>query len=109
MIYPQEMLVSAKKKPWMFEIFSICLGGLSKVAIKSIFFSHLGENKLVDFTSGVVNTSEEIGELAIKYGLVERPTTMSYTYKDYKWVGAGNRLDRRLRRPAGVATTRRCC
>lgn len=25
-IYPQEMLVSAKKKPWMFEIFSINLG-----------------------------------------------------------------------------------
>ena len=23
-IYPQEMLVSAKKKPWMIEIFSIC-------------------------------------------------------------------------------------
>jgi hypothetical protein len=36
-IYPQEMLVSAKKKPWMFEIFSINLGRLSPVAIKSIF------------------------------------------------------------------------
>ena len=24
-IYPQEMLVSAKKKPWMFEIFSIVI------------------------------------------------------------------------------------
>jgi hypothetical protein len=36
-IYPQEMLVSAKKKPWMFEIFSINLGHLSPVAIKSIF------------------------------------------------------------------------
>jgi hypothetical protein len=31
------MLVSAKKKPWMFEIFSINLGHLSPVAIKSIF------------------------------------------------------------------------
>jgi hypothetical protein len=31
------MLVSAKKKPCMFEIFSICLGGLSPVTIKSIF------------------------------------------------------------------------
>jgi hypothetical protein len=36
-IYPQEMLVSAKKKPWMIEIFSIYPGGLSPVAIKSIF------------------------------------------------------------------------
>lgn len=43
----------------------------------------------VDFTKGVVNSHEEIGELAIKYGIVERPTTMSYTYKDFKWVGAG--------------------
>jgi len=37
MIYPHEMLVSAKKKPWMFEIFSIYLGCPSSVAIKSIF------------------------------------------------------------------------
>ena len=36
-IYPQEMLVSAKKKPWMIEIFSICWHPLSLVAIKSIF------------------------------------------------------------------------
>jgi hypothetical protein len=36
-IYPQEVLVSAKKKPWMFEIFSINVGHLSPVAIKSIF------------------------------------------------------------------------
>ena len=45
-IYPQEMLVSAKKKPWMFEIFSICLGGLSKVAIKSIFLSNPSNKEL---------------------------------------------------------------
>jgi hypothetical protein len=36
-IYPQEMLVSAKKKPWMIEIFSINLRYLSHVEIKSIF------------------------------------------------------------------------
>ena len=36
-IYPQGVLVSAKKKPWMFEIFSICQHPLSLVAIKSIF------------------------------------------------------------------------
>jgi hypothetical protein len=35
-IYPQEMLVSAKKKPWMFEIFSINMKHRSPVAIKSI-------------------------------------------------------------------------
>jgi len=36
-IYPQEVLVSAKKKPWMFEIFSINMGHLFPVPIKSIF------------------------------------------------------------------------
>jgi hypothetical protein len=36
-IYPQVVLVSAKKKPWMFEIFSINLGYLFPVPIKSIF------------------------------------------------------------------------
>jgi hypothetical protein len=41
------MLVSAKKKPWMFEIFSICLGGLSKVAIKSIFLGIPTNNQLL--------------------------------------------------------------
>jgi len=36
-IYPQVMLVSAKKKPWMFENFSIYLLPIYHVAIKSIF------------------------------------------------------------------------
>ena len=35
-IYPQAMLVSAKKKPWMFEIFSIKNGTLAAVDIKVI-------------------------------------------------------------------------
>lgn len=43
----------------------------------------------IDFTKGIHNAFEEIGELAIQYDIVLRPTTMSYTYKDYKWVGAG--------------------
>jgi hypothetical protein len=41
------MLVSAKKKPWMFEIFSICGCPLSKVAIKSIFLGIQTNNKLL--------------------------------------------------------------
>jgi hypothetical protein len=35
-IYPQAMLVSAKKKPWMFEIFSIYHRTLNAVDIKAI-------------------------------------------------------------------------
>ena len=42
----------------------------------------------VDFTKGVVNLEQEIGQLAINYDIVLRPTTMSYTYGDHKWVGA---------------------
>lgn len=47
----------------------------------------------VDFTKGIIDTHEEIGELAIQYGIVERPTSMSYVYKDNKWVGAGKFSD----------------
>jgi len=35
-IYPQAMLVSEKKKPWIFEIFSIKNRTLTAVAIKAI-------------------------------------------------------------------------
>lgn len=42
----------------------------------------------VDFTTGVANVYEEIGELAINYGIVSRPTNVSYVYGDQKWVGA---------------------
>jgi len=45
-IYPQEMLVSAKKKPWMFGIFSINLSQLSHVEIKSIFLSNPSNKEL---------------------------------------------------------------
>jgi recombination protein RecA len=47
----------------------------------------------IDFTSGVHNAFEEIGNLAIKYDIVERPTSMSYVYGDYKWVGAGKFME----------------
>jgi hypothetical protein len=42
----------------------------------------------VDFNTGVINLHEEIAQLAIKYDVVKRPTSMSYEYKDQKWVGA---------------------
>jgi len=52
-IYPHEMLVSAKKKPWMFEIFSICHYPLSKVAIKSIFLGIPTNKELLMAQMGV--------------------------------------------------------
>jgi recombination protein RecA len=41
----------------------------------------------VMFATGVINLHEEILDLAIQYGIVERPTTVSYTYKDQTWRG----------------------
>lgn len=42
----------------------------------------------IDFTKGIHNAHEEIGDLAIKYDIVQRPTNVSYVYGDNKWVGA---------------------
>ena len=41
----------------------------------------------VRFDQGIVDTHEETAELALKYNIVEKPSTMSYQYKDAKWVG----------------------
>lgn len=41
----------------------------------------------INYTEGVINHNVEIGDLAIKYGVVERPTNTSYVYGDKKWVG----------------------
>jgi recombination protein RecA len=42
------------------------------------------------YTVGVVNKHKEIGSLAIKYGVVERPNTKSYVYGGQNWVGKDN-------------------
>lgn len=44
----------------------------------------------LNYTQGVVDHHIEIGELAIKYGVVSKPTNTSYVYGDYKWVGKDN-------------------
>jgi len=42
------------------------------------------------YESGVVEHNVEIGQLAIKYDLVQRPNNKSYIYKDKTWVGKDN-------------------
>lgn len=44
----------------------------------------------ISYTQGVVNHHVELADLAIKYGVVERPTNSSYVYGDQKWVGKEN-------------------
>lgn len=44
----------------------------------------------INYTEGVINHHVEIGDLAIKYGVVKRPTNSSYVYGDNKWVGKDN-------------------
>ena len=41
----------------------------------------------VNFSIGVVDQHEEIAQLAMDYNIIDKPTSMSYTYGDRKWVG----------------------
>jgi hypothetical protein len=47
----------------------------------------------VGYLEGVINRHMEIGELAIKYGVIQRPTNTTYVYNDKKWVGRENFLN----------------
>jgi len=44
----------------------------------------------LDYFNGVINKNIEIGELAIKYGIVDRPNNRTYKYNDNTWVGKDN-------------------
>ena len=46
----------------------------------------------IKYVSGIVNRHLEIGELAIKYNVVERPNNVMYEYGDQKWKGRDNFL-----------------
>lgn len=45
------------------------------------------------FTQGIIDTFEEIGQLALDYNIVEQPTSMSYQYGEQKWVGRNKYLE----------------
>lgn len=47
----------------------------------------------VEFDRGVVDKEDEWFELAIQYGVVQRPTVQSYTFGDSKWVGREKALE----------------
>lgn len=47
-------------------------------------------NFSLHYESGVAEHSMEIGTLAIKYGIVERPNNKSYIYNGKTWVGKEN-------------------
>lgn len=54
----------------------------------------------VDFSKGVVDKHEEIAQLALNYGVVEKPTSVSHQYGDYKWVGFPKFCEALLENPA---------
>lgn len=41
----------------------------------------------IDFRAGVVGLHEEIASLAIKYGVINKLSAVSYEYEDFKWRG----------------------
>lgn len=47
----------------------------------------------VDFGIGVIDKHLEVAQLALDYGVVAKPTTMSYLYGEQKWVGYGSFCD----------------
>jgi recombination protein RecA len=46
----------------------------------------------IKYVDGIVNRHLEIGALAIKYNVVERPNNVMYEYDDRKWKGRDNFL-----------------
>jgi recombination protein RecA len=44
----------------------------------------------IDFTKGYADQHLEIANLALSYDIVQKPTAVSHTYKDKKWVGFNN-------------------
>jgi hypothetical protein len=46
----------------------------------------------VKYTKGIVNANEEIFDLAVKYGLIHRPTNQSYLVNDEKIRGRDNAI-----------------
>ncbi len=47
----------------------------------------------VNFGIGVIDKHEEIAQLAIDYGVVEKPTAVTHQYGDQKWVGLAKFCD----------------
>jgi recombination protein RecA len=54
------------------------------------------KNRVAEFTinykQGFVNQHEEVFELGVGSGAIEKPTTMSYSFGDRKWTGAKNMM-----------------
>lgn len=44
----------------------------------------------IGYLQGVIHKHEELVELGIKYGLIDRPNNRTYTYNKEKWVGRDN-------------------
>lgn len=42
----------------------------------------------VEFDKGVIKSHEEIYELALKYGVIEKETSVTHVFKGMRWVGA---------------------
>jgi recombination protein RecA len=47
----------------------------------------------VSFDTGIIDRHEEIAQLAIDYGVIEKPSSVSYTFGNHKWVGMPKLLE----------------
>lgn len=54
----------------------------------------------VEYTTGIVRVEEELLELGTEYDLIQKPTSMSYTYGEMKWTGKEKTLEAIRKDPA---------
>lgn len=54
----------------------------------------------VNFAIGIVNKEEEIAQLAIDFGVIEKPSSVTHQYGDKKWVGFAKVVDALVEDPS---------
>lgn len=83
---------SESKKSQILDASENVIGHIVGVRIdkNKVAAAHRKCNFAINYTQGVVNHHIELADLAIKYGVIERPTNSSYVYGEQKWVGREN-------------------
>lgn len=79
----------ARKDSFILDANDNKIGGMVRATVeKSKFGPHPRKCEFkVDFRKGVIDTHEEIANLALKYNIVKKTSNMSYEYGNQKWVG----------------------
>jgi hypothetical protein len=82
------------------------IGGRIRATVeKSKFGPHPRKVEFtVDFTKGIINQNEEIGELALKYDVIKTPTSRSYEFNGEKIAGSKDDFYDVIKNTDGLST-----